>query len=244
MTDLDDQLAAENRYYTFARNQIGANLGLSKAALAEISDEQLLQLAREAEARGEITQIQFSNFETALRNNDLAQARLVTLEDQLLLEKANTDQVKARYKAQIDLLSAQMKAIKDAKTMRDLQKEAADIAARSITATRVGAVGTLEAQFNQRSLNTEIENMNRTLQDRLMTAQLEAQQKILEDTQQQALISATENLTREMVNLADVMREEEIPAIEDLAKSNRRTGPTGTKSATDSFDETIRFVGG
>jgi hypothetical protein len=244
LKDLDDQQSASEDYYQFARNEIGANLGLSKAALAELSGAQLLQLAKEAEARGDITKIQLSNFETALNNNEAATARLATLEQMLLMEKGITDQIKARYKAQIDLLSAQMQAIKDAKTMRDLQKEASDIAARSITATRVGAVGTLEAQFNQRSLNAEIENMNRTLQDRLMTAQLEAQQKILEDTQQQALITATDNLTREMINLADVMREEEIPAIEDLARSNRRTGPTGIVSATDRFDDTIKFAGG
>lgn len=76
-----------------------------------------------------------------------------------------------------------------------MQQKSAEIARKSLEATRIGAVGSLEAQFNRQQINEEIAMMNKELQDRIMLAQIEAQQKILEDSQQKAIEAATKENT-------------------------------------------------
>jgi hypothetical protein len=138
--------------------------------------------------RGEITQEEFEASMAIYQTN----LNLLNLNrQQLRVERANIDLIRERYRMELDILNAQRKAIEDAKKMRDLQKESADIARRSIEATRTGALTTVEAQFNRQQLNAEIAEANRTLQDNIMMAQLEAQQKILEDSQQKAIEAAT-----------------------------------------------------
>jgi hypothetical protein len=118
----------------------------------------------------------------------------------LRTEKINIEAIKEKYKMELDSLAAQKQAMSDAKKMRDLQKESADIARQSIESTRMGALGTIEAQFNRQQLNTEIAEANKVLQDNIMTAQLEAQQKILQDSQQKAIEDATRKNTEAMIN--------------------------------------------
>jgi hypothetical protein len=142
--------------------------------------------------RGLIDEDQFEASMGILQTN----LNLLDLKRQILrTERVNVDAIKERYKMELDLLNAQKQAIQDARSMRDLQKESADIARKSIEATRVGALTTIEAQFNRQQLNAEIAEANRTLQDNIMLAQLEAQQKILEDSQQKAIEAATRENT-------------------------------------------------
>jgi hypothetical protein len=97
--------------------------------------------------------------------------------------------------AQKQILDLQKTSIERARALRDLQKEAAEVVSKSIQATRIGAVGSIEAQFNQSQLNQEIAAANRRLEEEIMMAQIEAQQKILEDAQQKQILEATADNT-------------------------------------------------
>lgn len=168
------------------------NLDAQRQA-AIVSDEaarSAIYLAREL---GDISKSQARSAladQQALFEAELAE--LDILEEILTTDKALEESAKDRYKTQLDSLKSQKEAITAAQKIRDLQKDSAEIARTSLEATRIGAVGTLEAQFNQQQLNQEIAAMNQQLQDQIMLAQIEAQQKILEDSQQQAIQAATE----------------------------------------------------
>lgn len=120
---------------------------------------------------------------------------LYTLEAVAAKQEEITDSIKEQYKVQLDLLKGRKDSIAQAKQLAALQKESAEIARKSLESTRIGAVGSLEAQFNSQQLNEEIARMNKELQDRIMLAQIEAQQKILEDSQQKAIEQATRENT-------------------------------------------------
>ena len=178
--------AAQDEYRT-RKFELADLLGLSR----DMASDELAAAAERAYAEGKITEEQLRQFVVAQQNLLNTEAQLEVLEEVSNREADMTEQLKARYKVQLDLLKAQQDAIKDARTIRDLQQQSNDLAIKSLQATRVGATGSLEARFNQQQLNQEIATMNRTLQDQMMTAQLEAQQKILEDSQQEAIEAAT-----------------------------------------------------
>lgn len=164
---------------------------------------------------------------------DLFRAQMTelgVLEEILSTQSDITEESKDRYKAQLDALNAQKESINKAKEMRELQQQSADIARKSLEATRIGATGTIEAQFNQQQLNQEIAAMNRQLQDQMMLAQIEAQQKILEDSQQKAIqeatqanTSATVDNTEAVNNLAEAMA----TGIDPTLTTNMRSAVTG-----------------
>lgn len=164
---------------------------------------------------------------------DLFRAQMTelgVLEEILSTQSDITEESKDRYKAQLDALNAQKESINKAKEMRELQQQSADIARKSLEATRIGATGTIEAQFNQQQLNQEIAAMNRQLQDQMMLAQIEAQQKILEDSQQKAIqeatqanTSATVDNTEAVNSLAEVMA----TGIDPTLTANMRSAVTG-----------------
>lgn len=164
---------------------------------------------------------------------DLFQAQMTelgVLEEILSTQSEITEEQKDRYKSQLDALNAQKESINKAKEIRELQQQSADIARRSLEATRIGATGTIEAQFNQQQLNQEIAAMNRQLQDQMMLAQIEAQQKILEDSQQKAIQEATQANTTATVdnteavnNLAEVMA----TGVDPTLTANMRSAVTG-----------------
>lgn len=119
----------------------------------------------------------------------------------------------AEVNALKDQINAYKSAFAEAKKIRDLQKESAEITQKSIDAIRTGATGTIEAEFNRTRLNQEIADANRALQENMLIAQLEAQQKVLEDAQQRKIQKATEDNTtalgktkQSLDDLAAVMR--------------------------------------
>jgi hypothetical protein len=180
---------------------------------------------------GIITEGQKRQWEWRQLNTAESIAELESVAAVAMAERDITEQIRKRYKAQLDLITAQKDAIKDAQKMKELQDQSAEVARRSMQATRIGAVGSVEARFNQQQLNREIEQMNRSLQDQLQTAQLEAQQKILEDSQQKALQSATVNLTNATVDLNEILTDHVIPHLEDLIDENHT--PSAPSSSGD-----------
>lgn len=150
-------------------------------------------------------------YERALQiENDEYAASLATLNilrDKITAQDSLTKEQEDQYKVQLDALKAQKDSIAKAKELQKLQQDSADIARRSLEATRIGAVGTIEAQFNQQQLNQEIAQMNKDLQDRIMLAQIEAQQKILEDSQQKAIEAATVDNTNATIENTVAERE-------------------------------------
>ena len=185
--DIENTRKAARDEYQVRKFQLADLLGLSR----EESSANLLIAGKQALEDGKITKEQLEQFTVAQANVRAAESQLEILEEISSREADMTEQLKARYKVQLDLLKAQQEAIKDARAIRDLQQQSNDLAVKSLQATRIGATGSLEARFNQQQLNQEIATMNRTLQDQMMTAQLEAQQKILEDSQQKAIEAAT-----------------------------------------------------
>jgi hypothetical protein len=185
--DIENTRKAARDEYQVRKFQLADLLGLSR----ETSSADLLIAGAQALKEGKITKEQLEQFTVAQANVRAAESQLEILEEISSREADMTEQLKARYKVQLDLLKAQQEAIKDARAIRDLQEQSNDLAVKSLQATRIGATGSLEARFNQQQLNQEIATMNRTLQDQMMTAQLEAQQKILEDSQQKAIEAAT-----------------------------------------------------
>jgi TP901 family phage tail tape measure protein len=190
----------------------------------DLAEEQLrLALANKQTLRetGQITEQEFEESANILNTN----LNLLTVKRQMLrAERINVDAIRQRYKMELDLLNAQRKAIEDAKKMRDLQKDSADIARRSIDATRTGALSTIEAQFNRQQLNAEIADANKALQDNIMMAQLEAQQKILEDSQQKAIEAATEANT--------IATRENTTAVQSFVSSATRIAGAMTSAAS------------
>lgn len=203
MEMLNETAAASEEMYLAEKFRMADLLGISR----ETSDEEIAAAVVLAEQEGRITEVQKNRFEFSLREHQLNLQDLDLAKQRLAQNKAMTDEIKARYKVQIDLLKSQMDSIKDAEKIRNLQEQSADVARRSMEATRIGAVGSMEAKFNQQQINQEVAKMNRALQDQMQTAQLEAQQKILEDSQQKAIEAATNKLTIATVELTEEMRE-------------------------------------
>jgi hypothetical protein len=124
--------------------------------------------------------------------------------NQLTLNREITDDIKARFEAERESLKAQRSAIDEAKRLRDLQERAREVSALSTQATRIGAVGTIEARFNQEQLQAQITQMNRDLEERIQIAKIEAQDRILEETQRRQLIKAQEETVTALYTVADV----------------------------------------
>ena len=207
----------------------------SKLILENLADQKLVaDLNRQAdieainlqERLGQITREQAAERRAEAESLFEAQINEIgVLEEVLSTQSEITEKVEDRYKAQLESIKSQKEAVKQAQDIRKLQEESADIARRSLEATRVGAVGTLEARFNQQQLSQEISAMNRQMQDQIMLAQLEAQQKVLEDSQQQAIQAATEANTS--------ATEQNTVAVERLSEtmSNDRTLDAAMNSA-------------
>jgi len=188
---LNETAEASQELYNFEKNQLADLLGISR----EMNDEDMQAAVELAFEEGRIDEIKRNRFFHSLEEHQLNLLDLDLAKQRLAQNKAMTDEIKARYKVQTDLLKSQMDSIKDAEKIRNLQEQSADVARRSMDATRIGAVGSMEAKFNQQQINQEVAKMNRALQDQMQTAQLEAQQKILEDSQQKAIEAATGKLT-------------------------------------------------
>ena len=230
--------------YRFERNAIIDRLGLSRQANDEDIEAALQRLFLAGEIKeAEANALQFLRQKTT---EDLA--ALDAVNSIAMAEKQATEEIRKRFKVQLDLIRAQQDAIKNAQTIAQLQEDSANIARRSIEATRIGAVGSVEARFNQQQINSEIAKMNRALQDQLQTAQLEAQQKILEDSQQQALENATVNLTNANLNLADLVGDDLIPRLDTLIQTNRTPpSPAASRAGrdvrdTNALDDLERFA--
>ncbi len=195
-------------YMNGAVGSLGDYLDTAKQSLIDILDNNAKNLKYQQDiledkrALNEIDeqayQIQKGQLQTQINTNN-------ALRDMLNFNSANLDAIKA----QID---SYKKSFAEAKKMRDLQEESANLTQKSIDAIRRGATGTIEAEFNRTKLNQEIANANRQLEENLIIAQLEAQQKILEDQQQRKIQAATEANTEALnenraatVTLADVM---------------------------------------
>lgn len=140
----------------------------------------------------------------------------------LLLDVVEASDDDAFLNSQKELLNIQKQSIERARQLRDLQKEAAESVSKAIQATRVGAVGTIEAQFNQAQLNKEIAEANRRLEEEIILAQIEAQQKILEDSQQKAILEATGDNTTATNTNSDRLR-----VLTDAV--NKILGPSGRR---------------
>jgi hypothetical protein len=167
----------------------------------------------------ELGLIRQDQYDEGIRIVETQSNSLELLRQQVTANKINVESLKEQYKLAINSINAQKKAISDAKAMRDLQKESAEIASKTIAASRVGAVGTIEASFNRQQLNQEIAEANKILEDSIVMAQLEAQQQILEDSQQRAIEQATKEntiATRQSTLSTDLLR----GSIEDLITSN------------------------
>lgn len=212
------------------------------ATLNRQTDIEAINLQRRL---GEITRQQAAERIAAVENLFNAQINEIEiLEEVLAVQATITDTVADRYKAQLDAIKAQKDAIKQAQDIRKLQEDSANIARRSLEATRVGAVGTLEARFNQQQLGQEIAAMNRQMQDQIMLAQLEAQQKVLEDSQQQAIQAATEantTATEQNTNAIQTLTETTIrndPALD----SAMRTAVTGRVQQPFDLDLSIQLA--
>lgn len=134
---------------------------------------------------GRITQ---ETFETEMARLDTLNATNNLAKELLNFNNQDLDAIKAQidaYKASFD----------QAKKIHDLQKEAVALTEKSIQAIRTGATGTIEAEFNRAKLNQEIADANRQLEQNLIMAQLEAQQKVLEDAQQRRILEITDENT-------------------------------------------------
>lgn len=225
--DIADQAQLIADRYRLERNQIADILGVSR----ELNDEDLQAAFNQAVLAGTITKEAERRWRFAVKQAEEDLGILDTMHDFAMIERGLTEEIRKRYKVQLDLLAAQQNAIKDAEKMRQLQEDSANIARRSIEATRIGAVGSVEARFNQQQINREIEQMNRSLQDRLKTAQLEAQQKILEDSQQKALENVTERLARSTERSGDILERIE-PFVETIADELEKQETTTTTTTT------------
>ena len=167
--------------------------------LAELDarEEAIVANALVLQQQGLMTDGQMSIVNAQLQSIQIARNQLTT-------SRQLTDDIKARFEAERESLKAQRSAIDEAKKLRDLQQKAREASALSTQATRIGAVGTIEARFNQEQLQAQITQMNRDLEERIQIAKIEAQDRILEETQRRLLLKAQEENTTALYSLADV----------------------------------------
>jgi hypothetical protein len=167
--------------------------------ILDLREADLVQIYLALDAAGELTQQARERLELDLQEIQLGRAKLTQ-------SRALTDDVKARFEAERESLKVQRSAIDEAKRLRDLQDRAREVSALSTQATRIGAVGTIEARFNQEQLQAQIKQMNRDLEERIQIAKIEAQDRILEETQRRQLIKAQEETVTALYTVADVFK--------------------------------------
>lgn len=132
---------------------------------------------------------------------------LDTAIDMLSVARDTNEAIKERFDKERNLLELQRQSIDDAKALRELQERGEQASRLSTQATRIGAVGTIEARFNQKQLEAQVRQMNRDLDERIQIAKIEAQDRILQDTQNQKMLEAQRNNTTGLRNLTDLLAE-------------------------------------
>jgi hypothetical protein len=164
--------------------------------------------------------------------------------EQLEVEEAENNLMAERLNFQnedLDAIKSQIAAYKEsfdqAKKIRDLQKEAVALTEKSIQAVRTGATGTIEAEFNRAKLNQEIADANRQLEQNLIMAQLEAQQKVLEDAQQRRILEITDKNTKATDDNTEATNKLAGVIQEFLSSDNTITLNTATGPVTMSLDD-------
>jgi len=161
---------------------------------------------------------------------EVQENQVAALAQMLNFNSANINAIKSQ-------ISSYKSAFAEAKKIRDLQKEVADITQKSINAIRTGATGTIEAEFNRTKLNQEIAAANRQLEESMIVAQLEAQQKVLEDAQQRQIQQATEQNTDATVKNTNATQGLAGVIQAFLTNSNTITIGTGAGATTMSIQE-------
>ena len=164
--------------------------------------------------------------------------------EQLEVEEAENNLMAERLNFQnedLDAIKSQIAAYKasfdQAKKIRDLQKEAVALTEKSIQAVRTGATGTIEAEFNRAKLNQEIADANRQLEQNLIMAQLEAQQKVLEDAQQRRILEITDKNTEATAGNTSAINALGSIMQAFLSSDNTITIGTGAGAVTMSIEE-------
>jgi hypothetical protein len=184
------------------------------------------------EAQGELTETERLSLGTQLQELEVARQYLMT-------SRETTDDIKARFEAQRDVLKSQKQAIDDAKKLRDLQNMATKASELSTQATRAGALGTIEARFSQDQLNQQVEQMNRDLEERIQIAKIEAQDRILEETQRKQLIDAQDKNTIALNTLSEIIERVRRGAPPSVGG----TGPTSSgDNGLTAFNDLVGFA--
>ena len=179
-------------------NEIQAETTKGLLEQLDAREKAIVATYRTLEAEGQLTPEAERRLALKLQEIQVARA-------QLNQSRALTDDIKARFEAERASLKEQRSAIEQAKQLRDLQDRARETSVLSTQATRIGAVGTIEAQFNQNQLQDQIQQMNRDLEERIQIAKLEAQDRILEETQRRLLLDAQEKNTVALETLSEVI---------------------------------------
>jgi hypothetical protein len=151
-------------------------------------------------AAGDISELEKQQIGNAILQLDAAERNLT-------MQRETTDAIKERFDQERSSLQLQRQAIDEAKKLRDLEQKAEEASALSTQATRIGAVGTLEARFNQAQLQAQITQMNRDLEERIQIAKIEAQDRILADTQNKQLLEAQKDSISVMRTLTQVIQD-------------------------------------
>ena len=151
-------------------------------------------------AAGDISELEKQQIGNSILQLDAA-------ERNLRMQRETTDAIKERFDQERSSLQLQRQAIDEAKKLRDLEQKAEEASALSTQATRIGAVGTLEARFNQAQLQAQITQMNRDLEERIQIAKIEAQDRILADTQNKQLLEAQKDSISVMRTLTQVIQD-------------------------------------
>lgn len=198
-------------------NQLQEEHNASILAQLAIEKETLKIILAQKVANGEQNQDVLDAMANEILLVELAEDRLKTLRE-------STDAVKSRFDAERETLKLQRQAIDDAKKLRELQEKGREASALSTQATRIGVVGTLEARFNQDQLQTQIKQMNRDLEERIQIAKIEAQDRILADTQSKQLLTVQGQTVDELSTLNGILKQ----AREDADKRPTLAGQTNT----------------
>ena len=168
--------------------------------ILDARENDIVQIYLALEAEGQLTEEARSRLNLQLQQVQVARA-------QLTQSRALTDDIKERFEAERASLKAQRDAIEQSRQLRDLQDRARQASALSTQATRIGAVGTIEARFNQTQLQDQIQQMNRDLEERIQIAKIEAQDRILEETQRKQLLEAQNDNTTALRDLSEIVEE-------------------------------------
>jgi TP901 family phage tail tape measure protein len=177
----------------------------NEKAMLNLAQEQFDTALSILELKTDLNDAEAAGLEYVRDNYDELKAEADLRAKILDFSKEEEERITAKYDIELAEVALLKEKIAGAKTLRDLQAEALAYTQASFAAGRTGADTSFEAKFKQDEAQTALDEMNKELEDKIITAQLDAQAQVLQDAKDNALLSSQERVANALETLEGVI---------------------------------------